>query len=56
MFGDRVTEARLRCFGHVQWRDKSLMERKVVLMKLSAKQDVAMDVAREDMKMMGVMK
>ncbi|KAI5098071.1 hypothetical protein C0J45_11798, partial [Silurus meridionalis] len=59
-FGDRVREARLRWFGHVQKRDMSYIGRRMLRMEPPGRRKIGrprrrfIDVEREDMQVVGV--
>ncbi|KAF7645083.1 hypothetical protein LDENG_00132800 [Lucifuga dentata] len=52
-FGDKVREARLRWFGHVQRRDSEHIGRRMLRPRGRPKRRF-MDVVKEDMKLVGV--
>ena len=58
-FGDKVREARLRWFGHVQRRDSEYIGRRMLSLELPARRPRGrprrrfMDVVKEDMKVVG---
>ncbi|KAF7669562.1 hypothetical protein LDENG_00173740 [Lucifuga dentata] len=52
-FGDKVREARLRWFGHVQRRDSEHIGRRMLRPRRRPKRRL-MDVVKEDMKLVGV--
>ncbi|KAI5106867.1 hypothetical protein C0J45_2505, partial [Silurus meridionalis] len=59
-FGDKVREARLRWFGHVQRRDMNYIDRRMLRMEPPCRRKRErprrrfMDVVREDMQVVGV--
>ncbi|KAF7667879.1 hypothetical protein LDENG_00044320 [Lucifuga dentata] len=59
-FGDKVREARLRWFGHVQRRDSERIGRRMLKLELPGRRPRGrpkrrfMDVVKEDMKLAGV--
>ena len=59
-FGDKVREARLRWFGHVQRRDSEYIGRRMLSCELPCRRPRGrpkrrfMDVVKEDMKLVGV--
>ena len=59
-FGDKVREARLRWFGHVQRRNCEYISRRMLRLELPGRRSRGrpkrrfMDVVREDMKLVGV--
>ena len=59
-FGEKVREARLRWFGHVQRRDSEYIGRRMLELELPGKRSRGrpkrrfMDVVREDIKVVGV--